>query len=142
MAGEAYINTLLRKTFATSTDDEVAFVYYPKNQLDPAIFRMRFGVSEVEDEGVTYSLTKSDLLHCFGEGTPTLKKYSWILSIPPCAEKSITSVVAPSNPPHSSQDLVTATYAPSFTSVTTGMTVVHFYNEEEAEKFKRRLEMV
>ena len=141
MASESALNTLLRNTFASSTPDEAAFVYYPKNQLDPKIFRMRFGVSEADDEGVIYSLTKIDLLHCFKENTPKLYKFSWILSIAPCAEKSITSVVAPSNPPHASHDLVTATYAPEYTSMTTGMTVVHFYDECEAERFKKRLEM-
>ena len=134
------INTLLRKTFSTSTPEEVAFVYYPKDQIDSKIFKIRFGESKVDEEGVTYSLTKSDLLHCFAGKTPKLEKYSWSLVIPPCSMKNITSIVTPSIPAHTSQDQVTATFIPEHASKTTGMTVVHFYDEIVAETFKNRLE--
>ena len=137
---ETTLNNLLRKTFTTSTPEEVAFVYYPKDQINSTIFNVRFGESKVDEEGVMYSLTKSDLLHCFAGKTPKLEKYSWSLTIPPCAVKNITSVVTPSIPSHNSQDRVTATYIPQHLSKTTGMTVVHFYDEMVAEMFKNRLE--
>ena len=140
MADITTLNTLLRKTFATSTPDEVAFVYYPKDQIDSKIFNSRFGESKVDEEGVTYSLTKSDLLYCFAGKTPKLEKYSWSLVIPPCAAKNITSIVTPSIPPHKSEDQVTVTYIPEHASKTKGMTVVHFYDEMVAEKFKNQLE--
>ena len=130
------LNVLLRKTLATATADEICFMYVPKERINPEIFSARFGNSEVEDDGVTYSLNKRKLHLCFKNPT-IVANFSWTLSIPPCAERAITSV-AVGAAAHSTQDHVTATYAPTHTASTVGTTVLHFYRQQEADAFMRR----
>ena len=124
------LNLLLRKTLAPATADEVCFTYVPKERIDKDIFTARFGDAEVEDDGVTYSFNKRKLQLCFKN--PVQAVFSWTLSIPPYAERSITSVamVATTATP----DLVTATYVPEHATAA-GMTVLHFYKKGAAEEF-------
>ena len=135
------LDLLLRKTLATSTPDEVAFIYFPKERINKSIFFSRYGNSEIEDDGVTYSLTKEKLLRCFKTKTPNVAKFrNWTLSIPPCADRTITSIAIPSDPAHNKYDDVTAAYLPECRAETAGMTVVHFLSEDEADAFKRHIE--
>ena len=136
------LSILLRKTIATSTQDEVAFIYFSKERIDKTVLTARFGTSEIEDDGATYSMTKEKIQFCFRTKTSAITKLgSWTLSIPPCAERTITSVALPSDPVHSMQDAVTVFHIPARAAETVGMTVVHFYSEEEADAFKQRLEI-
>ena len=129
------LNTLLRKTLATATTDEICFTYMPKEKINLEIFSARFGNAEVEDEGVTYSFNKSKLQLCF-KNPIIVTNSPWTLSIPPYAERAITSVAVVSS--HEAQDHVTATYAPTHTASTVGTTVLHFYRQQEADAFMRR----
>ena len=134
------LRTLLRKTMATSRPDEVAFIYIPKERVDKLILVARYGTDEIEEDGVTYSLTKEKLNMCFQKKTPSITKLSsWVLSIPPCSDKTITSVAIESDPTHSMHDAVTAAHLPNRVSETVGMTVVHFFNEADADEFRQRL---
>ena len=134
------LNLLLRKTMTTFRPDEVAFVYFTKDRIDKNIFAARFGDKELEEDGVTYSMTKSDLDTCFKGRTPELSKCSWVMSITPCAARIITSISVPSIPAHTQNDVVITRFAPAFAAETNGMTVVHFIREEDADEFKQRLE--
>ena len=136
---EDSLNALLRKTLATFRPEEVAFVYIPKEQIDKTIFSRRFGQMEADENGVTYSLTKSDLDKCFSAQKPSVQKFSWIVSISPIAARIITSVAVPDSS-NKTCDLVIAFYAPAFTASTVGTTVVHFIEEEEANAFVQRLQ--
>jgi hypothetical protein len=137
------VNILLRKTIATSKPDEVAFIYIPKERVDRLILAARYGTDEIEEDGVTYSLTKEKLNMCFRKKTQSITKLSsWVLSIPPCSDKTITSVALESDPAHSMHDAVTAVHLPGRVSETVGMTVVHFFKEADADEFRRRLEIV
>jgi hypothetical protein len=129
------LNCLLRQTISTATADEVCFIYVPKDQIDKSIFALRFGCAEVESEGVTYSFDKNKLQRCFKASSPTASVFDWTLSIPPYAERTITSVAVAST--HNRTDHVVATYAPEHAA--TGMTVVHFFAKAEADAFKRSL---
>ncbi len=134
------LNILLRKTLATSTPDEVAFIYVPKERINKRVYMERFGSAEVQDDGVTYSLTKEKLMFCFRSGTQTISKLgSWALDVTPCTGRTMTSVALPSSLVHAMEDLVTAIYIPERAAGTVGMTVVHFYSEEEADTFIQRL---
>ena len=138
------LNNLLRKTFATATADEVCFIYTPKERIDKEIFAARFGQAEVQDDGVTYSFDKMKLQRCFGNKAPTpplLIAGPWTLSIAPCTERQITSVVVPSTPAHTMQDLIITTYVPDIDpATTTSTTVVHFFNAGDAHAFKQSVE--
>jgi hypothetical protein len=140
MSEENHLKMLLRKTMVTFRPDEVAFVYFTKDRVDKNIFAARFGDKELEEDGVTYSLTKADLNTCFKCRTPELSKFSWVMSITPCAARVITSISVPSIQAHTQNDVVITRYAPAFAAATNGMTVVHFIREEDANEFKRRLE--
>ena len=140
MQDETQLNMLLRKTMVTSRPDEVAFVYFTKDRIDKNIFAARFGDKELEEDGVTYSMTKSDLDTCFKGRTPELGKCSWVMSITPMAARAITSIFVPSIPAHTQNDVVITRFAPAFASETNGMTVVHFIREQDADEFKQRLE--
>jgi hypothetical protein len=137
-----HLHTLLRKTLVTFRQDEVAFVYIPKERIDRDIFSHRFGPEQEADEnGVTYSLTKSDLARCFHVYKPSLHKSQWIISISPCAARVITSVAVPmTEAPSTTSDLVIALNAPAFEAHTIGATVVHFIEEREADEFIQRLQ--
>ena len=138
-----HLHKLLRKTIATSKPDEIAFIYIPKERVDRLILAARYGTDEIEEDGVTYSLTKEKLNTCFQKKTPSIIKLSrWVLSIPPCSDKIITSVAIKSDPAHSMHDAVTAVHLPNRVSETAGMTVVHFFNEADADEFRQRLEIV
>ena len=133
MVGEA-------KTIATSTADEVAFIYVPKERIDKEIFKRRFGSSEVENDGVTYSMTKPKLHFCFRGPTPTLDKYSWVMSVPPYADRMMTAVAIPSSTTHNTPDGIIATFTPEHAAQTAGMTLIHFYKETDAAEFQASLE--
>ena len=130
---------LLRKTLATFRPDEVAFVYIPKERIDETIFSRRFGQMEADENGVTYSLTKSDLDKCFSTKKPSVKKFSWIVSVSPLTARYITSIAVP-DVSDKTCDPVIALYAPAFSAATVGTTVVHFIMETEANAFVQRLQ--
>ena len=136
------MESVLRNTLLTFRPDEVAFVYIPKERINKDIFTTRFGQQETEEDGVTYSLTESDLQKCFGaqaSSTP-LFKCNWVMSITPLAARTITSVAFPSDPLHTSQDNVIALNAAEHAEATVGMMLVHFIREKDANAFKSRLE--
>ena len=137
------ITALLRKTLATSTPDEVAFIYVPKERINKHIFKTRFGDFELNDDGATYCLTKEKLYVCFKKTeTPSApsKLGSWTLNIPPCAVRTMTSVSIEGNQVHSINDEITARYIPERAAETVGKTVIHFFDAEEAEAFMRYME--
>jgi hypothetical protein len=141
------ITALLRKTLATSTPDEVAFIYVPKERINKRILRTRFGAFEIDDDGATYCLTKDKLYVCFQKTeTPTSSSSapsmlgSWTLNIPPCAVRTMTSVSIDGNQVHSINDEVTARYIPERAAETVGKTVIHFFDAGEAEAFMRYME--
>jgi hypothetical protein len=138
-----HLNGLVRKTLATFRQDEVAFVYIPKERINADIFTRRFGPGQEADEnGVTYSLTRADLVTCFSAQKPSVKKINWIVCIPPIAARVITSVAVPmSDSPSKTSDLVIALNAPAFAACTIGTTVVHFIQDNEADAFIQRLQM-
>ncbi len=129
------LNCMLRQTISTATTDEVCFFYVPKDQIDKSIFALRFSCAEVESEGVTYSFDMNKLQSCFKDSSPAASVFDWTLSIPPYAERTITSVTVPST--HNCTDHIVATYAPEH--ATAGMTVVHFFAKAEVDAFKRSL---
>ena len=138
-----HLHKLLRKTIATSKPDEIAFIYIPNERVDRLILAARYGTDEIEEDGVTYSLTKEKLHICFQKKTSSITKLSsWILSIPPCSDKTITSVAIESDPAHFTHDAVTAVHLPNRVAETVGMTVVHFFNEADADEFRQRLQIV
>ena len=136
-----HMNGLLRKTLATFRPDEVAFVYIPKEKIDTTIFSRRFGPDQEADEnGVTYSLTRTDLDKCFKSQKQPIKKINWIASVSPTAVRMITSIALPNSSNTTSDQLITF-YAPAFAASTIGTTVVNFIQEHEADAFVQRLQM-
>ena len=128
---------LLRDTLSSWKTNEIAFIYTPKEHINPDIFATRFGSSEVVGDGVTYSFDRTKLYTCFRKPAALLTTIAWHLSVPPYAERQIFSVATPSDPAHAEQDSVIAAYVPEQAAATTGMTVVHFFSEEEANAFAR-----
>lgn len=140
---EDVLTALLRKTFATLEQGEIAFIHMPKERLDKKIFAMRFGTTDLEEHGVTYSLTKQKLYICFPKtetGVEVTRLGKWTLIIPPCAERAMTSIAVPSSLNHTLRDEITALYLPDHADTTRGMTVIHFTDDDEAEAFKQHLE--
>jgi hypothetical protein len=135
------LNLLMRKTFATATPNEVCFIHVPKERVDKRIFNARFGYDrDIEDDGVTYSFNKSKLQQLFTlkpPASPNTTTIRWTLSIPPCTERNIVTVVLDMAPAHSTQELVIATYVPHHAAETTGKMAVHFFEEDAAAEFKR-----
>ena len=129
---------LLRTTIATMQQDEVAFIYVPKERVDVNIFKVRFGPwSEVDGKGVTYALTREKLELCFGRKTRDVTaQIDWVLNIPPFASRNITSVAITADTIHSDTDHIVATFVPDQGEATTGATVLHFV-DSETEWFKR-----
>lgn len=129
---------LLRTTIATMREDEVAFSYVPKERIDMNIFKARFGPwTEIDGEGVTYSLTPNKLEQCFGNKTrEVIARIDWVLNIPPFASRNITSVAITADTQHSTADHIISTFVPEQGAATTGTTVVHFV-DSNAEWFIR-----
>ena len=135
------LNTLLRQTIATTTADEVCFIYIPNERINSTIFATRFGNAEVEGDGVTYSLDKTKLELSLKSATaPLAMMHSWTLSVTPFAERTITSVAVPAQHKNPAPDRVIATFLPELAAQTVGMTVVHFFERGEAEAFKQGVE--
>ena len=132
---------LLRTTIGTMQEDEVAFIYVPKERINADIFKARFGPwSEVEGKGVTYSLTREKLELCFGRMPRSVTaQIDWVLNIPPFASRNITSVAFTADTIHSDPDHIVATFVPDQGAATTGATVLHFV-DSETEWFKRIIE--
>jgi hypothetical protein len=133
------LNTLLRTTLATKEADETCFIYTPKERIDPKIFKARYGESVVEDDGVTYSFNQSKINMCFKKKTTPVPTISWTLSITPFSDQTIHSVMTPSDPTHTTRDLIISTYVPEHAASSAGMMVVHFFGASEAEEFVNRL---
>ena len=139
------MENLLRKVLATSNPGEVAFIHMPKERVIKSIFTARFGSTaeveeDVDSDGITYSLTWKTIKFCFRCKESTIFKLgTWNLSIPPCVDRTITSVALPSNPAHAMDDAVAALFIPGRVAETNGMTVVHFFREEDAEKFIQKM---
>ena len=137
------LNCLLRRTCVTAAADEVCFMYVPKERIDKSILDRRFGIANVEGDGVTYSLNSSQLQLCFTNQEAALSAsldVHWRISIPPCAERNVVSVILRcTSPVHSARDHVISVYAPERAAETEGMTVVHFWRMEFAENFKQFL---
>ena len=131
------MESLLRDTLSSWKTNEIAFIYTPKERIHPDIFATRFGAAEIVGDGVTYSFDRTKLYTCFRKPVPSLTTIAWHLSVPPYAERQIFSVATPSDPAHAEQDRVIAAYVPEQAAATTGMTVVHFFSEEEADAFAR-----
>jgi hypothetical protein len=143
----ANLENLLRKALATTTPDEICFVYFPPEEISfspetreriddctsvlPAI--------ETDCDGLIYSLTKERFQYTVQQGLPegfyALPVSAWIISIAPCAARSIFSVAVPSARAHTRLDRVIATYMPDDAPITLGRTVVHFFSRDEAEAF-------
>ena len=139
------LNPLLRRTFATATANEICFIYVPKERIDKPIFEARFGDAELQYDGVTYSFDEPKLHQCFDlqpPVSPALSTVRWTLSIPPCTERSIVTVVLATAKPHAMQDQIIAVYAPSRAAETVGKTAVHFFGEQSAAAFVRRYGLV
>ena len=103
----ANLENLLRKALATTTPDEICFVYFPPEEISfspetreriddctsvlPAI--------ETDCDGLIYSLTKERFQYTIQQGLPegfyALPVSAWIISIVPCAARSIFSVAVP-----------------------------------------------
>ena len=129
---------LLRTTIATMHQDEVAFIYVPKERIDNNIFKARFGPwTEVEGKGVTYALTRQKLELCFGsKPRDVIAQIDWVLNIPPFASRNIKSIAITADTTHSTADHIITTFVPDQQATTTGTTVLHFV-DSETEWFKR-----
>jgi hypothetical protein len=133
------LNLLMRSTLATQSANEVCFTYVPNSRVDKNIFALRYGSSEIEGDGVTYSFDRETMNRCFHKKTPVISTAVWTLSVPPFASRTIHSVITPSDSPHAMHDEVLAAYAQEQAASAVGMMVVHFFSEGEADVFKRRL---
>ena len=143
----ASIENLLRRALATTIPDETCFVYFPPEEICfspetrerieectsilPAI--------ETDCAGIIYTMTKERFQYIIQECLPgdfyPLPVSAWVISIVPCAARSIFSVAVPSARTHMRLDNVIATYMPDDAEQTRGMTVVHFFSRDEAEAF-------
>ena len=145
----ANLENLLRKALATTTPDEICqcFVYFPpeeisfspetRERIDDGTYVLP--AIETDCDGLIYSLTKERFQYTVHQGLPegfyALPVSAWIISIAPCAVRSIFSVAVPSARAHTRLDRVIATYMPDDAAITLGKTVVHFFSRGEAEEF-------
>ena len=108
----ASIENLLRRALATTTPDETCFVYFPPEEICfspetrerieectsilPAI--------ETDCAGIIYTMTKERFQYIIQECLPgefyPLPVSAWVISIVPCAARSIFSVAVPSARTH------------------------------------------
>jgi hypothetical protein len=81
-------------------------------------------------------------LHCgrVGPQTAPLATHTWTLSVTPFADREITSVAVPAQNVSRGQDHIIATYLPGHAAATAGMTMVHFFQKDEADAFRRAIE--
>ena len=132
---EPDLDDLLRRALSKTTPTEICFVHLP---LEENIHVTIGTASERSSIGTIYSLDKTQM-RCILQECASMRitspVISWTLSIVPCSQRDIFSIAVHSARRHTRQDTVIATYVPAKAECTVGMTVVHFFSQEEAMCF-------
>ena len=126
------MENLLRQALSKTTPTEVCFVHFPPEEIT------HLRAIGTESIGAIFSLDKIKL-RCILQECVSVHimspVFAWTLSIVPCAQRDIFSIAVQSARRHTRQDSVIATYVPAEAEFTVGMTVVHFFSQEEANVF-------
>jgi hypothetical protein len=135
------IRDVVRRAMAHATNEDICFVHFPREEVPDWLLQAQ-GI-EPASVGVIYTLTRQTLRRiqeeCAASPVPSLPSVAWNLNMVPLLPRDIFSVAVQSARGHTRRDSVIEFYVPAQAGATVGMTMVHFFAEDEANAFVRRL---
>ena len=135
------IGDVVRRAMAHTTFEDICFVHFPREEVPDWLLQAQ-GI-EPASVGVIYTLTRQTLRciqeECAASPVPSLPSVAWNLNMVPLLPRDIFSVAVQSARGHTRRDSVIEFYVPAQAGATVGMTMVHFFAEDEANAFVRRL---
>ena len=135
------IRDVVRRAMAHATNEDICFVHFPREEVPDWLLQAQ-GI-EPASVGVIYTLTRQTLRRiqeeCATSPVPSLPSVAWNLNMVPLLPRDIFSVAVQSARGHTRRDSVIEFYVPAQAEATVGMTMVHFFAEDEANAFVRRL---
>ena len=135
------IGDVVRRAMAHTTFEDICFVHFPREEVPDWLLQAQ-GI-EPASVGVIYTLTRQTLRsiqeECAASPVPSLPSIAWNLNMVPLLPRDIFSVAVQSARGHTRRDSVIEFYVPAQTEATIGMTMVHFFAEDEANAFVRGL---
>ena len=135
------IGDVVRRAMAHTTLEDICFVHFPRQEVPDWLLQAQD--IEPASVGVIYTLTRQTLRciqeECAASPVPSLPSVAWNLNMVPLLPRDIFSVAVQSARGHTRRDSVIEFYVPAQAGETVGMTMVHFFAEDEANAFVRRL---
>jgi hypothetical protein len=135
------IGDVVRRAMAQMTFEDICFVHFPRQEVPD--WRLQAQDIEPASVGVIYTLTRESLRciqeECAASPVPSRPSVAWNLNMVPLLPRDIFSVAVQSARGHTRRDSVIEFYVPAQAEATVGMTMVHFFAEDEANAFVCRL---